>query len=89
MMAVLTFFAVFFVVWWTVLFAMLPLGVRTQEEDGNVTMGTTASAPSRPHMLRTVLRTTIVSLVLMGLYYGLTAGMGWSFDDIPRLVPDF
>ena len=28
--------AIFFVVWWIVLFAVLPFGMRTQEEEGDV-----------------------------------------------------
>src|SRR5207244_2876982 len=31
--------AVYVVIWWTVLFAVLPLGVRTQGEDGVVVPG--------------------------------------------------
>ena len=35
-----------------------------------MTLGTVSSAPRGPHMLRAVIRTTIVSLVLMGIFYG-------------------
>ena len=38
--------AIFFVVWWIVIFAVLPWGVRTQEEEGEVVLGTTPSAPA-------------------------------------------
>ncbi|MCR4265990.1 DUF1467 family protein [Nitratireductor sp. ZSWI3] len=82
-------FAVFFIIWWTVLFATLPFGLRTQDEEDDVTLGTTASAPRGPHMLRAVIRTTLVSLVIFGLLYFLTRGLGLSFDDIPRIVPKF
>ena len=45
--------AIFFVVWWIVLFAVLPFGVRTQEEEGEVVLGTSAQragkSASRPH----------------------------------------
>ena len=27
--------AIYFIIWWTVLFAVLPIGVRTQGEDGD------------------------------------------------------
>ena len=29
-------FAIYVVIWWTVLFAILPIGVRTQGEDGTI-----------------------------------------------------
>lgn len=81
--------AIYFIVWWTVLFAMLPIGLRTQEEDGDVTLGTTPSAPRGPHMLKVVIRTTLVSAVLFGAFYFVTTVLGYSFDDIPRIGPDF
>jgi predicted secreted protein len=89
MLSALSAFAVFFVVWWLVLFAVLPFGVRTQEESSDITLGTTESAPSLHRMGRTVLITTIISLALVGAYYGVTSGLGYDFDDIPRFVPDF
>jgi predicted secreted protein len=82
-------FAVYFVIWWLVLFAVLPFGVRTQAENEDVTLGTTESAPSLPRMGRVVLITTMVSLVIAGAFYGVTAGLGYDFNDIPRIIPDF
>ena len=32
--------AIYAIIWWIVLFAMLPIGVRTQEEEGEVAPGT-------------------------------------------------
>lgn len=80
-------FAVFFVVWWIVLFATLPFSLRTQDEDGEVTLGTTASAPRGPHMLRAVVRTTIVTAVILAFYLLLTRYYGFTFDDLPRIAP--
>ena len=59
--------AIYVVLWWTVLFAVLPIGVRTQGEDGAVVPGTPASAPTRPRLLRVVLLTTLVSGVLFAV----------------------
>ncbi len=88
-MSWVSFAAVFFVLWWLVLFAILPFGLKTQDEDGDVTPGTVASAPRGPHMLRAILWTTLVTAILMGCLYGVTRGLGLGFDDIPRIVPDF
>jgi predicted secreted protein len=58
--------AIYVLIWWTVLFAILPLGVRTQAEDGEVVPGTSESAPTHPRLLRVVLLTTVVSGLLFG-----------------------
>ena len=81
--------ALYFIVWWTVLFAVLPFGVRTQDDAGDVTLGTVPSAPRGPHMLKVVIRTTIASLVICAIFYGLTRGLGYTFDDLPHIVPNF
>jgi predicted secreted protein len=65
--------AIYFVTWWIVLFAVLPFGVRTQDEAGDVTLGTTASAPVRPRLVRTIIATTIVAGIVVG-------GMVVAFD---------
>ena len=62
-------FAIYFVMWWLVLFAMLPFGLRTQDDDNDVTLGTTSSAPRGPHMGRAMLRTTVVTTVIFGALY--------------------
>ena len=64
--------AVFFIIWWTVLFAMLPIGLKTQDDDSDVTLGTVASAPRGPHMLKVVVRTTVISVAVSALLYVLT-----------------
>jgi predicted secreted protein len=56
--------AVFFIIWWTVLFMVLPFGVRSQAETGDVTAGTEPGAPIRPVMLRKALWTTGISVMV-------------------------
>ncbi len=53
--------ALYFMIWWLTLFAVLPFGVRTQGEAGDVVEGTPESAPIRPRMLRTMLINSIVA----------------------------
>jgi len=74
--------AIYVVLWWTVLFAILPIGVRTQGEEGIVVPGTPASAPAQPRLLRVVVLTTLVSGVLFAamwgsLKYGLIDPLNW------------
>ncbi len=82
-------FAVFFILWWIVLFAVLPFGLKTQDDDGETLLGTVSSAPRGPHMLRAVIRTTILSLVIFGILVLLTRYFELGIDDIPHIVPDF
>jgi predicted secreted protein len=77
--------AIYFVVWWTVLFAVLPWGMRSQEEDGEVTPGTEASAPTHPRLLRKALWTTIVSAIVVGVVWLAAAALGLTFEGIVNL----
>jgi predicted secreted protein len=79
--------AIYFVVWWITLFIVLPIGLRTQSEDGDVAIGTVASAPSRFKGGQIVLLTTLISAVICGLWYGLSWWFGFSMDDLPRIIP--
>ena len=54
----------YFVVWWTLLFAILPLRVRTQAEVGEVIAGTDPGAPASPALLERTIWTSIVSTVV-------------------------
>ncbi len=81
--------AVYFVLWWITLFAVLPFSMRTQDESGEgVTLGTTDSAPESGarHILRAFLRTTLVSAALLALYIALSWAFGWSMDDLQAIL---
>lgn len=54
----------FAVLWFLVFFLALQIGVRTQDEAGDVTPGTPASAPSEIDIRRKALITTAITLVL-------------------------
>lgn len=61
--------AVYFTIWWTVLFAILPLGVRSQHESGDVVEGTDPGAPVAPKLLWKAAITTVVSAVAFAALY--------------------
>lgn len=58
--------ALFITIWWTVLFAVLPFGVRSQHEQGEVVHGTDPGAPVAPRLLMKALWTTIISAIIFG-----------------------
>lgn len=62
--------AVYFVIWWTVLFAVLPFGVRSQAETGDVVDGTEPGAPVLPGLVRKALITSVIAaIVFAGVWY--------------------
>jgi predicted secreted protein len=77
--------AIYLVIWWIVLFAMLPIGVRTQHDDGNVVPGTAESAPLHPNLLPKMLATTVVSTIVFAALYVIIVHRVITLDDIPFL----
>ena len=61
--------AIYIFIWWTSLFAVLPFGVRTQQEEGHVVPGTAESAPAQPRLLRVVIINTIISTVIFVIVF--------------------
>jgi predicted secreted protein len=74
--------AIYFVLWWIVLFAVLPWGVESQEEAGDISPGSDPGAPARPLLLRKAIATTLVSAAIMALGYA-----AWALGLIGRIVP--
>jgi predicted secreted protein len=88
-MSFLPIFAVYFIIWWITLFMVLPLGMRSQDDDGEVTLGTVASAPAKFRGLRVVLLTTAISAVIYGVWFAVSNYTGFSLGSLPRFVPEF
>ena len=61
---------VYVVLWWLILFVVLPIGVRSHDEtEQEVVPGTHSSAPTRPLLLRKALATTLLAGVLWLAFY--------------------
>lgn len=75
-------FAIYFLMWVICAFVMLPFGLRTPDETGEALLkGQADSAPSnfRPGLV--IVRATILSAVLFGLYYA-NYVQGWVTVDM-------
>ena len=59
--------AIYFVIWWLVLFLTLPFGVRSQHEDGEGAPGTDPGAPILARMGRKLIWTTLISAVIFAV----------------------
>ncbi|HLH86842.1 MAG TPA: DUF1467 family protein [Xanthobacteraceae bacterium] len=77
--------AIYFVAWWIVLFMVLPFGVRSQQEAGEVVPGTDPGAPVMPRLVRVVVWTTIISAALCGTFFWLVVNHHLTFDDLTTL----
>ena len=56
--------AVFVIIWWIVLFAVLPFGVKSQQEAGEVVTGSDPGAPVVPRLGLKLLATTLIAGLL-------------------------
>lgn len=56
--------AIYFTIWWIVLFVTLPFGVRSQQEEGETIAGTDPGAPVAPRLLQKAIWTTLLSVVV-------------------------
>lgn len=80
--------AIYFVIWWVTLFAVLPFGVRTQGDVGDVVPGAPESAPSKIDFRRIAWRNTIVASVVFAGLYWLMEYSGLTLEDIPLPFPE-
>jgi predicted secreted protein len=83
-MSIVSIIAIYFVLWWIVLFAILPFGVRSSAEAGvDVIEGHDAGAPVAPLLLKKVIATTFVSAIIFALFYWLVTSGNLNLDDLP------
>ncbi len=69
--------AIFFTIWWTVLFMVLPWGVQSHADAGiKVPGGGEPGSPVNPKLRQKFLITTAISVVLFAILWGvLTFGL--------------
>ena len=79
--------AIYFIIWWTSLFVILPLGHRSQIENDQVTLGTDHGAPSEARMGRKFIQTTLLASGIFAAFYLVTQVWGLSPDDFPNFIP--
>jgi predicted secreted protein len=80
--------AIYFVIWWVVLFAVLPFGVRNAHEAGqHIEDGLDTGAPVETLLWRKVLITTIISIAIYGLFYFLFSTGTLDMEHILSLIP--
>ncbi|ABL70269.1 MULTISPECIES: DUF1467 family protein [Paracoccus] len=64
------------VLWFLVLFVLLPIGQQSQADVGQVTPGTPAGAPHEPKLKKKVLWATLIAALIWGVIaYVIVAGV--------------
>lgn len=71
------------IAWWLAFFMMLPVGVRSQLEDGSIVPGSEPSAPTAPRLLRKAAWALVIALLIWGALFSLIEFKLISLDDIP------
>lgn len=67
-MGIISGIVVFLMVWWVTLFAVLPWGIRKNEE---FQVGNVASAPDKPLLFKKFLATTLITCIIWVIIYAL------------------
>jgi predicted secreted protein len=67
--SIFTALAIYFVIWWIVLFAVLPWGVHSQHESGEVAPGTDPGAPILANLKLKLVWTTIVASLVFAVWF--------------------
>ncbi len=75
------------VLWFISLFIVLPIGVRSQDEAGDVAPGTPAGAPENPMIGRKMLWATVAAAVCWIIAFAVIEGGIIDNEDIRGLAP--
>ena len=54
----------FAIIWFLTLFIMLPLNIKTQNENGTIAQGTPPSAPTNPNVKTKMMWTTVIAILI-------------------------
>ena len=77
--------AIYFIFWWLVFFAVLPWGVRSQQEQGEIVPGTDPGAPAIHGLKVKVVWTTVVATIGFAAFYWAFVTKAVAFDDLVTL----
>jgi predicted secreted protein len=82
--SIFTALAIYFVIWWIALFLVLPWGVHSQHESGEVAPGTDPGAPVRANLRRKLVWTTVVATVIFTAWFVVYINHLVTLDQLAR-----
>lgn len=80
-MTLLAAFFMYLIIWWTVLFAVLPWGNR---QPATHEAGMAPGAPVNPNIKKKLIATTLVSFIVLGIVYACIEANIIDFREIAR-----
>lgn len=81
-MSIFSAIVLYLVVWFLVLLTLLPVGIRTQDEEGTVVRGTPSSAPVNAMIGRKLVLATLIAVVVWAPLVWLIGWSGLTVRDI-------
>ena len=63
-MTLTTALAIYFIIWWLVLFAVLPWGIRSQHESDDMVPGTDPGAPIATRLVSKLVWTSLIAALI-------------------------
>jgi predicted secreted protein len=84
-MTLTTGLAIYFIIWWLALFVVLPWGIRSQEESGDIAPGSDPGAPAVPRLMAKLIWTTLVAAVVFAALYVIYVNKWVLLDDLGTL----
>ena len=77
---------VYAIIWMVVLFAVLPWGVRSQHEGGEIAPGSDPGAPTLPGLKRKLVWTTIIAALVFAFWHVVYTYRLITLDDLVALL---
>lgn len=79
--------AIYFIIWWVMIFITLPFRMTSQIEAGEVVEGSDPAAPAQPQLLKRMILNSLLSLLVFGVFWLIFYYFEFSVDDLPEAVP--
>jgi predicted secreted protein len=85
-MSTTTIIAIYFVIWWVTIFAVLPFGVHVRRNDDQLTPGADPGAPLTHRVGRMLLWNSLVAGVVFGIFYVIYVSNVIPYDWLMRVA---
>ncbi len=80
-------FAIYFIIWWLVLFITLPFRMKPQFEAGEVVDGTEPAAPHDPQIAKRMAWNTLLSGVVFFIFWFVVYYLEIGVNSFPEFIP--
>ena len=60
---------IYVILWWLILFTVLPRDINSQKDKGYIVQGTDPGAPSNPNIVKKLIITTVITSILFAIIY--------------------